>query len=148
MNGSTMTAVTFDDVVEQYHQAVAEFIKGNAEPETQVFSNRDDVSLSNPVGPTALGWEEVSARLVEAAAMTSGGEGLTFENLVTHATPELGFTVDVQRCTARVTGIQEMVPISLRVTTIFRLEDGTWKVVHRHADPITSARPVESVIQR
>jgi hypothetical protein len=30
---------------------------------------------------------------------------------------------------------------------IFRPEDGTWKVVHRHADPITAPRPVGSVIQ-
>ena len=25
-------------------------------------------------------------------------------------------------------------------------EDGEWKVVHRHADPITTAQPAESVI--
>jgi hypothetical protein len=30
---------------------------------------------------------------------------------------------------------------------IFRPEDGTWKVVHRHADPITTLQPAESVIQ-
>jgi hypothetical protein len=34
-----------------------------------------------------------------------------------------------------------------RVTMIFQPEEGTWKIVHRHADPITSAQPAESVIQ-
>jgi hypothetical protein len=27
-------------------------------------------------------------------------------------------------------------------------EDGTWRVLHRHADPITTAQPIESVIQQ
>jgi hypothetical protein len=30
---------------------------------------------------------------------------------------------------------------------IFRPEDGVWKVVHRHADPITTDQPIESVLQ-
>lgn len=37
--------------------------------------------------------------------------------------------------------------MSVRVTTVFRREDGVWKVAHRHADPITAPRPPESVIQ-
>jgi ketosteroid isomerase-like protein len=32
------------------------------------------------------------------------------------------------------------------VTSIFRREDGTWKLVHRHADPITAPQSAESVI--
>jgi len=34
-----------------------------------------------------------------------------------------------------------------RRTRIFRPEDGGWKIVHRHADPITTPQPAESVIQ-
>jgi ketosteroid isomerase-like protein len=32
----------------------------------------------------------------------------------------------------------EVAPFELRVTTTFRLEDGEWLIVHRHADPITT----------
>ena len=40
----------------------------------------------------------------------------------------------------------EMVSGALRRTTIFRLEDGAWKVVHSQADAITTAQPAESII--
>jgi hypothetical protein len=33
------------------------------------------------------------------------------------------------------------------VTTIFRSEDDGWRIVHRHADPITTPRPVESTVR-
>jgi ketosteroid isomerase-like protein len=40
-----------------------------------------------------------------------------------------------------------MNPITLRVTMIFRREGDTWRVVHRHADPITTPRPITTVIE-
>jgi ketosteroid isomerase-like protein len=75
------------------------------------------------------------------------GEIVGFENVAQHGTPELAYIVEVERYQAKVGGREGITPVAVRVTTIFRPEDGTWKVVHRHADPITTAQPAESVLQ-
>ena len=62
-------------------------------------------------------------------------------------TPELAYTVWIERTKAKVGGSEDITPWALRATMIFRPEDGTWKVVHRHADPITTPQPAELVIQ-
>ncbi len=63
-------------------------------------------------------------------------------------TPELAYVVQIERAEAKVGGREDITPYALRATMIFRPEDGEWKVVHRHADPITTAQPAESVIQQ
>ena len=52
------------------------------------------------------------------------------------------------RAKAKVNGREDIAPFALRVTMVFRPEGGTWKVVHRHADPITSPQPAEWVFQQ
>jgi ketosteroid isomerase-like protein len=82
-----------------------------------------------------------------AASNYRDGEIVGFENVAKYVTPELAYIVEVERYKAKVGGGEELAPIALRVTSIFRREDGGWKIVHRHADPITTAQPAESVIQ-
>jgi ketosteroid isomerase-like protein len=146
--GEFMSPFDFDAVVEHYHLALGEFVKGNPEPNKMLFSHREDVTLANPLGPPVRGWEQVAATMERAASQVREGEIVAFENVARYVTPELAYLVWVERTRAKLGGRQEIVPFALRVTTIFRPEDGTWKVVHRHADPITTARPVESVIQQ
>ena len=55
--------------------------------------------------------------------------------------------VEIERPKAKIGGGEDITPFALRVTMIFRPEDGEWKIVHRHADPITTPQPAESVIQ-
>ena len=143
-----MSTFDFDEVVEHYQRALGEFIKGNPEPNKMVFSHREDVTLANPLDPPARGWEQVAATLERAASQVREGEHVGFDIVAKYVTPELAYMVWVERGKAKLGGRQEIVPFDLRVTTIFRPEDGVWKVVHRHADPITTAQPVESIIQK
>src|ERR687890_1510738 len=136
-----------DELIEQFHLALDEFVRGNPEPCKSLFSHREDVTLNNPLSPPARGWEQVAATMERAASTLRDGKMVAFENVAKYVTPELAYTVWVERQQAKVGGRPDVTPFALRVTMIFRPEDGVWKVVHRHADPITTAQPAESVIQ-
>ena len=133
--------------LDEYHRAGLEIVNGNPDVYKQLYSRRDDTTLSNPFGPPARGYDEVSKRLDGAAAKYRDGEVVGFENFSTVNTSELAYTVEIESYRARVGGADEIVPVAVRVTTVFRREDNVWKVTHRHADPITTARPAESVVQ-
>ncbi len=142
-----MTAVDdLDEVIEHYDLALDEFMRGDPEPVKKIFSHREDVTLANPFFPVGHGWEQVAERLERAASNFRDGEA-SFETVEKYVTPELAYLVRIERAKTKVGGSEELAPIALRVTSIFRPEEGTWKVVHRHADPITTAQPAESVIQ-
>jgi ketosteroid isomerase-like protein len=64
-----------------------------------------------------------------------------------YATADLAYTVENEHSTVRIGGAADLSEPSLGVTTIFRREADDWKIVHRHAEPISSARPLESLIQ-
>jgi ketosteroid isomerase-like protein len=138
-----------DQLIEQYQLALDEFVKGNPEPAKRLFSHREDVTLANPLGPPARGWEQVAATMEHAASHFRDGENVGFEIIEKYVTPELAYVVEIERAKLKVGGREDIAPSALRVTMIFRPEEeGTWKVVHRHADPITTAQPIESVLQK
>ena len=141
------TVDDLDRVIEQCQLALDEFVKGNPEPMQMMFSHREDVSLANPFGPPVRGWDEVARTMERAASNLKEGGMVAFEELAKYVTPELAYTVWLERQKAKLGGRGDVTPFTLRVTMIYRPEEGTWKVVHRHADPITSTRPPESVIQ-
>lgn len=136
-----------DEVIERRQLALDEFVKGNPEPMKAMFSHREDATLANPFGPPARGWDEVAATLARAASNLRDGAMVAFEEVAKYVSPELAYTVWLERQEAMVGGRGDITPFTLRVTMVYRPEDGTWKVVHRHADPITTPQPAESVIQ-
>jgi ketosteroid isomerase-like protein len=133
--------------LEDYHNAGVAVTNGDPEVYKRLYSRRDDVTLANPFGPPARGWSDVAATLDRAAANYRDGQAVAFDNISTVVTRELAYIVEIESYRARVGGAEEVAPVAVRVTTVFRREDGAWKVVHRHADPITAPRPPVSVIQ-
>ena len=145
--GDAAASDDLDAVIDDYHRALEAFVTGNPDPLRSVYSHRDDVTLANPFGPPRRGWAEVAETMTQAAARYRDGVVVGFDQVTKYATPELAYIVEVERYEAKVGGSEEMTPVSIRCTTILRREEGGWNVVHRHADPITSARAAESVIE-
>lgn len=135
-----------DQAIERYHQALNDLIKANPGPQKERFSHRDDVCLANPFGPAIRGWAQVDAMLDHVASLYSEAGSKHFERVATYVTTDLACIVEIERAWVTVRGRQEPGQVDLRVTTIFRLEEGSWKVVHRHADSITTPRPPDAVL--
>ena len=141
-----MSQDDFDDVVEAYRLALGAFLKGDPRPVIGALLTADDVTLANPLGPPRLGWAEVERTIEETAANFVDGS-MRFEEVSRYTTPDLGYVVWLERGEVQLIGSEDMSPSSLRVTMIFRREGDAWKVVHRHADPITTARPIGTIIE-
>jgi len=143
-----MSASDFAQVIEEYHRTIDAIVTGDPEPQKRLWSRGDDVTLANPLGPPVVGWDRVVEHLESAVASVREGEPVSYEIISEYSTSDLGYNVELERTRAKFGGSNEMTPVALRVTTIFRREDGEWRIVHRHADPITAPRPAESLAEQ
>jgi ketosteroid isomerase-like protein len=145
-----LVAFYFDEALVQYHSALSELVKGNAESLKKLFSHRDDVTVSGGFGGYFRGWEQVEVEKNTEMAASRFADGVVtgIENVTKYATPDLGYTVDVERFSAKLAGRADVVPAALRVMSIFRREEGGWKLIHRHGDPISSIQAAESILQK
>jgi hypothetical protein len=131
-------AMNIEEVIQRYHAAADEFSRGDSLPVKAMFSHRDDVSLANPFGPIVTGWRGVSEALDFASSRFRDGKVNSFEQVVKYESTDLTTILEVERWEAKVSGRQDISSFVLRVTSTFRNENSEWKLVHRHADPISS----------
>ncbi len=140
-----MTTSDFLQAIEDNHRAVDAFTKGDAAPLGALYSRADDATLANPFGPPVRGWEQIEQTMARAATHYREGEATGFERVSAYEAEDLAYVVELEQFLAKVGGANERTSLALRVTTIFRREEGAWRIVHRHADPITSPRTPESI---
>ena len=136
-----------DELIEQYRRAQGEFLKGNPEPVKNLFSHGEEATLANPYGPPVRGWETVARAIDHASSLRRDGDLISVETITKVVTENFAYVVGIERATAKVGGQDELTPYALRATMIFRPEDGVWRIVHRHADPITTPQAAVSVIR-
>ena len=133
--------MTLQEAIDQYHAAADEFSRGDPGPAKQIFSHSDDVTIANPWGPAVRGWSKVSEALEVAASKFREGKVTGIDEIARYEASELTTILELEHWRAKVSGRDEISAFDLRVTSTFRHEDGVWRVVHRHADPITKPNP-------
>jgi ketosteroid isomerase-like protein len=140
-----MDAPDLAEFLERYRASVAAFITGDPEPQKLLWSRADDATLANPLGPPARGWEEISRVMDQASGAIREGQQLPAERVSGFVTNDLAYKLEIEHSIVRVGDAPDPVPVALRATTIFRRETDGWKIVHRHADTVTSARSPDSL---
>ena len=96
------------------------------------------MALANPFGPARRGREAVIGALDHASSRMSDGQVVGFDEVARYTSDELATILEVEHWHARIGERESVEPFDLRVTTTFRRENGAWKIVHRHADPIST----------
>ena len=99
-------------------------MKGNPEPVKELYSHREDVTLANPLGPPAHGWDEVAATIEHAASQFRDGRLVGVEIVEKNVTPEVAYTLWLEHGEGKVGGREDVAPATLRVTMIYRPEEG------------------------
>ena len=115
-----------------WYDAEVALHNGNAGPRDQVtWSRREPVTLFGAwLNATDADEARVVFRRLEETFADAVHEDVS---LVAHGVSgELAYTVHREHTTTTVNG--EPREYTLRVTQVYRHEDGTWHVVHRHAD--------------
>ena len=130
--------MSLDEFLNGYHRAADAFSRGNPEPLKALYSEEEDVTLANPFGPARRGREAVMGALDYASSRMRDGQVTGFDELARYVSDELATILEIEHWRARIGDRDFVEPFDLRVTTTFRRESGEWKIVHRHADPIST----------
>ena len=120
-------------VVPLLHDDVVGLHNGDIAPRMALWSPNEPVTLFGGE-LTGRGWDEVGPAFERLAASFTGSQSCEYEVLAAGASGDLGYVVAIEHSVAASYG-GEPEKYALRVTTIFRRENGAWKVVHRHGDP-------------
>ena len=112
------------------------YVNGDAAPLDTILARRDPATFLSPRGDATQGAQTVAKRYKEDARFFAPTGENRLEVLQTRASGDLAFWTGYQHARVRMAAKPgDVVPMTIRVTEVFRYEDGGWKLVHRHADP-------------
>ncbi len=127
-------------------QAEAEkaLVLGDPAPRLAMWSRRDPVSLFGAWGPCQTGWDKLSRTFRWVASRLSNASDFRYDVEVADVSGDLAYAVGYERFNGSIDG-GPVTPMTVRVTHVYRREDGEWKIVHRHGDfaPVDESLPAE-----
>jgi hypothetical protein len=126
----------FERFLRRYEAANTAFVNGDPQPWLAITAEQDPASIFGGFGGRSEpGVANVHQRfLLAAGAFQPSGAVVDFDYLVKDVRGTLAYTVALERAQVRHTGVPLLQEHFLRVTMLFRMEKGDWKIVHRHAD--------------
>ena len=122
----------FERFMGEREKAALAYVNGDAAPLDTMVTTNDPATFFHPKGPRFEGAQAVQQRYDADAKSFAKGGSSRLEVLQKSASGDLAFWTGDQEADVVLGG--KKMPMTLRITEIFRLEQGGWKLVHRHGD--------------
>jgi ketosteroid isomerase-like protein len=119
---------------DQFYAALDAIFEGNLAPMDAVWSHADDVTYLPPDGTLVVGWEQVRASWQKQAAKKFGGHVGPQDVHITVGSDLASVCNFEKGVNPNVDGKKQS--ISIRSSKVFRKENGAWKLISDHADPL------------
>jgi ketosteroid isomerase-like protein len=130
-----MTDLSWEEAMTRLTAAQRDFVNGDGAGIKRLFSHGEDVTVLGGFGGFEHGWKEVGPRLDWAASHFAGGS-YSQETLSATVGSDVACLVSQERWSYATPQQHQETLLELRVTQVFRREEGHWRLVHRHADPL------------
>ena len=135
-----------EEAIAESHEALRKILNGDPSGYAALFADREDITLGNPFSPFGKGRAAVQAALNNAAKKYTNGSVRNVERIVAYGGDNRFVLVEIEHDRAKLGSSPDCADFAARVTSVYEKIGAQWKLVHRHADPITSARPAESML--
>jgi ketosteroid isomerase-like protein len=119
------------EMLPQQRAAEQAIHNGDAEPRIALWSRTDPVTVFG-AKESASGWTDLEPMFRKVASWFSDSAEYAFEVVAAGASSDLAYTIGYEHNRVKVDGQPRS--YTLRVTHVYRREDGQWRIVHRHAD--------------
>lgn len=128
------------------HEALRKILNGDPSGYAALFADRDDITLGNPFGPFGKGRAAVLKALNNASTKYRDGTVVQVERVAVYGSDKFFCLVEIEHDRAKLGASPDFAEFAARVTSVYEKTGGGWKLIHRHADPITTPRPAESML--
>jgi ketosteroid isomerase-like protein len=123
-------------------EAEQALLNGDPGPRLAMWSTQDPVTVFG-AEKSVIGSEEAGEVFGWLATRFSNCSDYRFELVAAGASGDLAYTLGYERFSCSMDG-GPVAPMTLRVTHIYRREDGEWRIVHRHADVPPTGQPLRA----
>jgi ketosteroid isomerase-like protein len=123
----------FREFLAKQTEAEEAIVNGDAGPRMELWSRRDPVTLFGAAGMYQSGWDQLGKTFDQVASWFSDVTDFRYDVELADVNGDLAYTLGYERFNGSIRG-RPVESVTVRVTHVYRREEGEWKIVHRHGD--------------